>query len=176
MQVLLHVCLYISVGLCIHAYLSSTGIMCKIIQFTYIYIYVYTRAYVHTHIPISFFRLYYIQNTHSIWKCFCFSSFLFSFSSSGYMAMEKQRQRLPAYKHRSSLLYLVENHATTIIMGETGSGKTTQIPQVSTKFCCLFYILYESRLTKFNIYYNYKWRKPFYNLNRIALSFSLFMI
>ena len=50
------------------------------------------------------------------------------------MGMEKQRQRLPAYKHRSSLLYLVENHATTIIMGETGSGKTTQVPQVSPSF------------------------------------------
>ncbi|KAH7284655.1 hypothetical protein KP509_34G064900 [Ceratopteris richardii] len=48
---------------------------------------------------------------------------------SGYMAIEKQRQALPAYKHHSSLLYLVENHATTIVIGETGSGKTTQIPQ-----------------------------------------------
>lgn len=49
--------------------------------------------------------------------------------SSGYMTIEKQRQRLPAYKNRTALLYLVENHATTIIIGETGSGKTTQIPQ-----------------------------------------------
>lgn len=49
--------------------------------------------------------------------------------SSGYMTIEKQRQRLPAYKHRIPLLFLVEHHATTIIIGETGSGKTTQIPQ-----------------------------------------------
>jgi ATP-dependent RNA helicase DDX35 len=48
----------------------------------------------------------------------------------GYASVEKQRQRLPVYKYRTSILYLVETHATTIIVGETGSGKTTQIPQV----------------------------------------------
>ncbi|XP_048331112.2 probable pre-mRNA-splicing factor ATP-dependent RNA helicase DEAH9 [Ziziphus jujuba] len=56
-----------------------------------------------------------------------------SFSSSssrfGYSSIEKQRQRLPVYKYRTAILYLVETHATTIIVGETGSGKTTQIPQ-----------------------------------------------
>ncbi|KAL1224805.1 putative pre-mRNA-splicing factor ATP-dependent RNA helicase DEAH9 [Cardamine amara subsp. amara] len=52
-----------------------------------------------------------------------------SSSSYGYANMEKQRQRLPVYKYRTEILYLVENHATTIIVGETGSGKTTQIPQ-----------------------------------------------
>lgn len=51
--------------------------------------------------------------------------------SYGYANIEKQRQRLPVYKYRTEILYLVENHATTIIVGETGSGKTTQIPQVS---------------------------------------------
>lgn len=54
-----------------------------------------------------------------------------SSSSSGfaYASLEKQRQRLPVYKYRTAILYLVEYHATTIIVGETGSGKTTQIPQ-----------------------------------------------
>ncbi|KDO77781.1 hypothetical protein CISIN_1g005436mg [Citrus sinensis] len=47
----------------------------------------------------------------------------------GYASIEKQRQRLPVYKYRTAILYLVETHATTIIVGETGSGKTTQIPQ-----------------------------------------------
>ncbi|KAG8385480.1 hypothetical protein BUALT_Bualt03G0049700 [Buddleja alternifolia] len=52
-------------------------------------------------------------------------------ASSGYglASIEKQRQRLPVYKYRTAILYLVETHATTIIVGETGSGKTTQIPQ-----------------------------------------------
>lgn len=54
-----------------------------------------------------------------------------SSSSSGYgfASFEKQRQRLPVYKYRTAFLYLVETHATTIVVGETGSGKTTQIPQ-----------------------------------------------
>ncbi|GER32868.1 RNA helicase family protein, partial [Striga asiatica] len=52
-------------------------------------------------------------------------------SSSGYghANLEKQRQRLPVYKYRTAILYLVETRATTIVVGETGSGKTTQIPQ-----------------------------------------------
>nr|XP_023887830.1 probable pre-mRNA-splicing factor ATP-dependent RNA helicase DEAH9 [Quercus suber] len=52
-----------------------------------------------------------------------------SSSGFGYGGMEKQRQRLPVYKYRTAILYLVETHATSIIVGETGSGKTTQIPQ-----------------------------------------------
>ncbi|GAB4827043.1 ATPdependent RNA helicase [Ancistrocladus abbreviatus] len=62
---------------------------------------------------------------------------LFHYSSSasssssgfGYASTEKQRQRLPVYRYRNAILYLVETHCTTIIVGETGSGKTTQIPQ-----------------------------------------------
>ncbi|CAB4276191.1 unnamed protein product [Prunus armeniaca] len=48
---------------------------------------------------------------------------LFFSSPSGYANIERQRQRLPVYKYRTSILYLVETHATTIIVGETGSGK-----------------------------------------------------
>ncbi|XP_022955010.1 probable pre-mRNA-splicing factor ATP-dependent RNA helicase DEAH9 isoform X1 [Cucurbita moschata] len=58
-----------------------------------------------------------------------FSSSYSSSSGFGFSSIEKQRQRLPVYKYRSAILYLVETHATTIIVGETGSGKTTQIPQ-----------------------------------------------
>lgn len=39
------------------------------------------------------------------------------------------RRTLPVYKYRSHIVYLVENHATTLLVGETGSGKTTQLPQ-----------------------------------------------
>ncbi|KAG0498156.1 hypothetical protein HPP92_002847 [Vanilla planifolia] len=52
-----------------------------------------------------------------------------SSSSYGHSNLERQKQRLPVYKYRNAILYLVEKHATTIIVGETGSGKTTQIPQ-----------------------------------------------
>ncbi|XP_042502453.1 probable pre-mRNA-splicing factor ATP-dependent RNA helicase DEAH9 isoform X3 [Macadamia integrifolia] len=50
-------------------------------------------------------------------------------SGFGYSSIEKQRQRLPVFKYRTAILYLVETYGTTIIVGETGSGKTTQIPQ-----------------------------------------------
>uniref|UniRef100_A0A2P2M6E3 RNA helicase n=2 Tax=Rhizophora mucronata TaxID=61149 RepID=A0A2P2M6E3_RHIMU len=66
--------------------------------------------------------------------CVVFFSAALSSSSSnsgfGFASIEKQRQRLPVYKYRTAILYLVETHATTVIVGETGSGKTTQIPQV----------------------------------------------
>ncbi|XP_020088516.1 probable pre-mRNA-splicing factor ATP-dependent RNA helicase DEAH9 isoform X1 [Ananas comosus] len=52
-----------------------------------------------------------------------------SSSGFGHSSLERQRKRLPVYKHRDAVLYLVEHHSTTIVVGETGSGKTTQIPQ-----------------------------------------------
>lgn len=36
---------------------------------------------------------------------------------------------LPAYKHKEEIQETVNNHQVTIIVGETGSGKSTQIPQ-----------------------------------------------
>eukprot|EP01083_Nonionella_stella_P095422 267892_1 len=40
-----------------------------------------------------------------------------------------QRRTLPIYKHRDEILRSVKQYRTTILIGETGSGKTTQIPQ-----------------------------------------------
>jgi ATP-dependent RNA helicase DDX35 len=57
---------------------------------------------------------------------------LFIFPSSRFGSgggLQKQRQQLPVFKHRKALLYLAEKHGTTIVLGETGSGKSTQIPQ-----------------------------------------------
>lgn len=51
------------------------------------------------------------------------------YNSREHLAVQDQRSRLPVHKHRKELLYLVEGHATTLVVGETGSGKTTQIPQ-----------------------------------------------
>lgn len=36
---------------------------------------------------------------------------------------------LPIAKCRDSLLYALETHSTVVVVGETGSGKTTQLPQ-----------------------------------------------
>jgi ATP-dependent RNA helicase DDX35 len=44
-------------------------------------------------------------------------------------SLDQQRQRLPIFKYRNSLLYLLEKFQTVVVVGETGSGKTTQIPQ-----------------------------------------------
>lgn len=41
----------------------------------------------------------------------------------------QQRQMLPVYQHRKRLMEEVNLRSTVIIIGETGSGKTTQIPQ-----------------------------------------------
>ncbi|XP_043351663.1 probable ATP-dependent RNA helicase DHX35 isoform X5 [Dermochelys coriacea] len=45
------------------------------------------------------------------------------------LSIEQQRQKLPVFKLRNHILYLVENYQTLVIVGETGCGKTTQIPQ-----------------------------------------------
>ena len=36
---------------------------------------------------------------------------------------------LPIYKYKKQLLFSIQNNQITIITGETGTGKTTQIPQ-----------------------------------------------
>lgn len=43
--------------------------------------------------------------------------------------MEKQRQSLPIFPYRDELLVSIRDHNILIVVGETGSGKTTQIPQ-----------------------------------------------
>ncbi|KAF8632461.1 hypothetical protein AX17_004830 [Amanita inopinata Kibby_2008] len=49
-------------------------------------------------------------------------------TSSG-LSIQAQRQKLPIYKHKEKLLYCVENYGVTVIVGQTGCGKTTQLPQ-----------------------------------------------
>eukprot|EP00056_Hartaetosiga_gracilis_P002711 m.56080 g.56080 ORF g.56080 m.56080 type:complete len:696 (+) comp11171_c0_seq4:53-2140(+) len=44
-------------------------------------------------------------------------------------SMSQQRARLPVYKHREEILFLLDSYQTVVIVGETGSGKSTQIPQ-----------------------------------------------
>ncbi|KAK4236164.1 P-loop containing nucleoside triphosphate hydrolase protein [Achaetomium macrosporum] len=44
-------------------------------------------------------------------------------------ALHKPAALLPVAKHRESLLYLIETYPVTVVVGQTGSGKSTQIPQ-----------------------------------------------
>ncbi|PYH95842.1 P-loop containing nucleoside triphosphate hydrolase protein [Aspergillus ellipticus CBS 707.79] len=50
--------------------------------------------------------------------------------SSGFIpSLYKPAALLPIARHKQSLLYLVETYPVTIVVGHTGSGKTTQLPQ-----------------------------------------------
>uniref|UniRef100_A0A182QQN1 RNA helicase n=1 Tax=Anopheles farauti TaxID=69004 RepID=A0A182QQN1_9DIPT len=44
-------------------------------------------------------------------------------------AARQQRHALPIFSVRKSLMEMVRKSSTTIVLGETGSGKTTQMPQ-----------------------------------------------
>lgn len=44
-------------------------------------------------------------------------------------SLHEQRMQLPIYAQRERILNYVDTHSVTILVGETGSGKTTQIPQ-----------------------------------------------
>ncbi|XP_050312821.1 probable ATP-dependent RNA helicase DHX35 [Anthonomus grandis grandis] len=44
-------------------------------------------------------------------------------------SIQTQRQRLPIFQNRNHILYLLEKYQTLVLVGETGSGKSTQIPQ-----------------------------------------------
>ncbi|CAK8532527.1 unnamed protein product [Lathyrus sativus] len=44
-------------------------------------------------------------------------------------ALQEERKKLPIYSFRDELLQVVHDHQVLVIVGETGSGKTTQIPQ-----------------------------------------------
>jgi pre-mRNA-splicing factor ATP-dependent RNA helicase DHX16 len=43
--------------------------------------------------------------------------------------LQEVRRSLPIYTYRDQLLKAVEEHQVLVIVGDTGSGKTTQIPQ-----------------------------------------------
>ncbi|KAJ3156670.1 hypothetical protein HDU86_003894 [Geranomyces michiganensis] len=53
-------------------------------------------------------------------------------------SLQAQREALPCYEARQALVDAIMANRTTVIVGETGSGKTTQIPQ----------FLYDAGLTK----------------------------
>ena len=44
-------------------------------------------------------------------------------------SLSAQRQKLPIFNYRNNFLFSVETNSVTIVVGETGSGKSTQIPQ-----------------------------------------------
>jgi len=57
------------------------------------------------------------------------ASGLIQFEKNPKASLSARRRALPIASHRDEVLYCVERHATTIVVGHTGCGKTTQIPQ-----------------------------------------------
>lgn len=49
--------------------------------------------------------------------------------------LQAQRKLLPIYPARGQLLREFRANACCVVVGETGSGKTTQIPQVAVACC-----------------------------------------
>ncbi|KAJ7412087.1 ATP-dependent RNA helicase DHX29 [Pitangus sulphuratus] len=49
-------------------------------------------------------------------------------SSSKYEKLLKERQELPVFKHRYSIVETLKKHRVVVVAGETGSGKSTQVP------------------------------------------------
>ncbi|KAL3617822.1 Pre-mRNA-splicing factor ATP-dependent RNA helicase DEAH1 [Castilleja foliolosa] len=52
-----------------------------------------------------------------------------SAAKSAFEKLQSDRKTLPVYPYREELLKAIDNHQVLVIVGETGSGKTTQIPQ-----------------------------------------------
>lgn len=52
-----------------------------------------------------------------------------TFNPNHNLSLSLQRQKLPIFQFRNHILWLVENFKTVVLVGETGCGKSTQIPQ-----------------------------------------------
>lgn len=62
------------------------------------------------------------------------SSTTFVYNPNVSLSYEQQRQRLPIFNSRNHILYLLEKYQTLVLVGETGCGKSTQLPQVIRLF------------------------------------------
>nr|XP_019598685.1 PREDICTED: ATP-dependent RNA helicase DHX29 [Rhinolophus sinicus] len=49
-------------------------------------------------------------------------------STPKYQRLLKERQQLPVFKHRNSIVETLKRHRVVVVAGETGSGKSTQVP------------------------------------------------
>ena len=55
--------------------------------------------------------------------------------SANYFTILRQREMLPIYEARSTIKEMIVNHQVVLLVGETGSGKTTQLPQYLCELC-----------------------------------------
>lgn len=54
----------------------------------------------------------------------------FVFNAHHSLGIAAQRDRLPIRNSRDHILYCLENYQTLVLIGETGCGKSTQVPQI----------------------------------------------
>lgn len=68
-------------------------------------------------------------------------------STPKYQRLLKEREQLPVFKHRHSIVETLKKHRVVVVAGETGSGKSTQVPH----FLLEDLLLNERNLSKCNI-------------------------
>lgn len=61
--------------------------------------------------------------------CFKSKKFFYLFFKSVVLPFKAERERLPVFQHRRRVLEALQRHPVVVVAGETGSGKSTQVPQ-----------------------------------------------
>ncbi|XP_053972871.1 probable ATP-dependent RNA helicase DHX35 isoform X2 [Hylaeus anthracinus] len=67
------------------------------------------------------------------------------------LALDMQRQRLPTFRYKSHIVYLLEKYQTLVLVGETGCGKSTQLPQYMTEGILLRELMSDPLLTSYSV-------------------------
>ncbi|XP_012286028.1 probable ATP-dependent RNA helicase DHX35 isoform X2 [Orussus abietinus] len=73
----------------------------------------------------------------------------FVYNANRSLAIDLQRQRLPIFKNRIHIIYLLEKYQTLVLIGETGCGKSTQVPQYMTEGILLREMMSDPLLTNY---------------------------
>lgn len=58
-----------------------------------------------------------------------YEDFIIQTQEPSYVQMQAGRQGLPAFNHKDEIIELLKNNPVILIKGNTGTGKTTQVPQ-----------------------------------------------
>ena len=58
------------------------------------------------------------------------------YNQNTWLSIDEQRKRLPVYRFKKQMEYLFDKYQTLVVVGETGCGKSTQIPQYLAQIYC----------------------------------------